>query len=429
MKGGKMKRAAVLLIAVTGCLIAMSMNVHGDVVHLKSGGKIEGRIIRENDKEIRLEVEGGVIKIPRSAVARIEKAPWEAPPRREGQVRYRNMLLTKSQVEFLKRFKDLSGMPEGKVTETEGVAEEVLSIRTRKRESERFFVESDTLDQDELRITIRYLEKSHANFVQITGLNPEELRSEVYPLKVVLLTRRRFVDFIEAHTKDERMRKLLPEYSWLRLSRFGDWKGYLGRLSGDTRVEGDPSENFLDGLVDLLAGGLASLSGAGWFPEGADGGFCDFWPAQMFNSWGSYTRNYDDTAKRKVPMGRPLPHGMRYVRELAKNRKIVLKGSLSEIRDVSLRDTLISSANSIGLVRLVKSWAFWEYAILERPEATKKFFRLAREMNGSRNMYKPDEKQLGVIECLEEAFGSKVDRIEKDLRKFVRKTYRPPSDD
>ena len=55
----------VLLLAATAAL--------GDVLHLESGGKIEGRIVNRTDADVEIDVGAGTMTLPMSSVMRIEE--------------------------------------------------------------------------------------------------------------------------------------------------------------------------------------------------------------------------------------------------------------------------------------------------------------------------------------------------------------------
>ncbi|MGE0709751.1 MAG: hypothetical protein AB7N76_21980 [Planctomycetota bacterium] len=55
-----------------------------DVLHLKNGRTLEGKVVSERGEAIGLEVQGGVLRVPRSSVARVER---RAPPEEEYRAR------------------------------------------------------------------------------------------------------------------------------------------------------------------------------------------------------------------------------------------------------------------------------------------------------------------------------------------------------
>ena len=72
-----------VLLAVT--LVLFPAFALGDVIYLKNGRKIEARVIREDERQVYYETEGGEIVLPRSIIDRIEKsaipeAASTAPP-------------------------------------------------------------------------------------------------------------------------------------------------------------------------------------------------------------------------------------------------------------------------------------------------------------------------------------------------------------
>ena len=59
-----------------------------DVLHLKNGGSMEGRVVEEGEDSVVFESEGAAVKFLRSEIDRIEKMNWSpsfkiAVPRRE----------------------------------------------------------------------------------------------------------------------------------------------------------------------------------------------------------------------------------------------------------------------------------------------------------------------------------------------------------
>ena len=68
-------------------LLVMSAPAFGDVVHLRNGGRLEGRVTEEGDR-IRIQTATGTLTVDRDEVVRIEKKPWTPPSRpKEGAKR------------------------------------------------------------------------------------------------------------------------------------------------------------------------------------------------------------------------------------------------------------------------------------------------------------------------------------------------------
>ncbi len=76
------------LLAVPLLLAAAALPVAADVVHLRGGRRIVGRVIDDGDP-VRLEMAGGTLSLPRSRVARIERAelPSAALERQSAELR------------------------------------------------------------------------------------------------------------------------------------------------------------------------------------------------------------------------------------------------------------------------------------------------------------------------------------------------------
>ncbi|HLG42665.1 MAG TPA: tetratricopeptide repeat protein [Planctomycetota bacterium] len=54
-----------------------------DIIHLKDGRTIEGRVIEEGFSYVRIETDKGEIEVDRDEVERIERKPWTPPPKKE----------------------------------------------------------------------------------------------------------------------------------------------------------------------------------------------------------------------------------------------------------------------------------------------------------------------------------------------------------
>lgn len=66
--------AGVATLCVAALLVTLAVAARADIVHLKSGGKIEGRVIEKTATMIVVETASGTkMRIPRASVARIEK--------------------------------------------------------------------------------------------------------------------------------------------------------------------------------------------------------------------------------------------------------------------------------------------------------------------------------------------------------------------
>lgn len=53
-----------------------------DIVHLKNGKTIEGRVIEEGFSYVRIETDKGEVEVDRDEVDRIERKPWSPPPKK-----------------------------------------------------------------------------------------------------------------------------------------------------------------------------------------------------------------------------------------------------------------------------------------------------------------------------------------------------------
>lgn len=61
------------ILLAFAAVIALSLTVSGEIIHLKSGGKLTGRIVRETEKEVHIQTKYGLQKIERSRIDKIEK--------------------------------------------------------------------------------------------------------------------------------------------------------------------------------------------------------------------------------------------------------------------------------------------------------------------------------------------------------------------
>ena len=59
-----MKRTNVNLLCLIS-ILHLSFHSHAETICLKNGMQMEGRIVAENDREVRLEISGGIIAIPK----------------------------------------------------------------------------------------------------------------------------------------------------------------------------------------------------------------------------------------------------------------------------------------------------------------------------------------------------------------------------
>jgi len=55
-------------------VILLANLANADVVHLKTGGRIEGVVVRETDSSLTIEMSMGQVSVPKSSVARVERA-------------------------------------------------------------------------------------------------------------------------------------------------------------------------------------------------------------------------------------------------------------------------------------------------------------------------------------------------------------------
>ncbi len=83
-KGKKMKllATAAALVALLVCVSALA-----DTIELKNGDKIDGKILEETDKAVRIKTPYGILRIPREKIAKVVKdapKPVEKPPQKEG---------------------------------------------------------------------------------------------------------------------------------------------------------------------------------------------------------------------------------------------------------------------------------------------------------------------------------------------------------
>jgi tetratricopeptide (TPR) repeat protein len=56
--------------------LALAAPLHADIIHLKNGGKIEGRITEEGFSYVRIETDKGFTEIDKDDIERIERKPW-----------------------------------------------------------------------------------------------------------------------------------------------------------------------------------------------------------------------------------------------------------------------------------------------------------------------------------------------------------------
>ena len=61
-------------IAISVALLCSWVGVQADILHFKSGGRIEGRIIEQTDESVEIQVGAGTMSFPMSSIARIEEA-------------------------------------------------------------------------------------------------------------------------------------------------------------------------------------------------------------------------------------------------------------------------------------------------------------------------------------------------------------------
>lgn len=74
-----MKTSTRILAKVRGLAIAVALSLGcvgaaADILHLESGGRIEGRIIEQTDESVEIQVGAGTMSLPLSSIARIEEA-------------------------------------------------------------------------------------------------------------------------------------------------------------------------------------------------------------------------------------------------------------------------------------------------------------------------------------------------------------------
>jgi tetratricopeptide (TPR) repeat protein len=59
---------------------ALALLILADIIHLRSGGQIEGRVVEEGAGYIKVQTALGTVEIDRFDIDRIEKKPWTPPP-------------------------------------------------------------------------------------------------------------------------------------------------------------------------------------------------------------------------------------------------------------------------------------------------------------------------------------------------------------
>ena len=69
-----MKR--IIGVSLVVILVLVASTVYADVVHLKSGGKMEGKIIKEEKNRITLETDYGTVGLKRGDILSIERKPY-----------------------------------------------------------------------------------------------------------------------------------------------------------------------------------------------------------------------------------------------------------------------------------------------------------------------------------------------------------------
>jgi len=66
-------------LAVFAALLLLSIPLRGEIVHLRSGGSLEGELLGQTDETYTIRTPLGVLTLPRDAVERVERAPstWQ----------------------------------------------------------------------------------------------------------------------------------------------------------------------------------------------------------------------------------------------------------------------------------------------------------------------------------------------------------------
>jgi len=72
-----------MTVKIAAALLILSSAAFADIVHLKDGRTIEGRVIEEGFSYVRIETDKGEIEVDRDEVERIERKPWTPPPKKE----------------------------------------------------------------------------------------------------------------------------------------------------------------------------------------------------------------------------------------------------------------------------------------------------------------------------------------------------------
>ncbi len=69
--------SSIRVVGIAVCVLILGLATAGlcDVIHLKDGGKIEGKVISESEKEVRIVTKYGVQSIPRENIKDVEKTP------------------------------------------------------------------------------------------------------------------------------------------------------------------------------------------------------------------------------------------------------------------------------------------------------------------------------------------------------------------
>jgi Tfp pilus assembly protein PilF len=63
--------------------ILLASPAFADIVHLKNGRTVEGRVVEEGFSYVRIETDKGEVEIDRDEIARIERKPWTPPPKKD----------------------------------------------------------------------------------------------------------------------------------------------------------------------------------------------------------------------------------------------------------------------------------------------------------------------------------------------------------
>lgn len=69
-------------VAVLSAVLLAGSPALADIVHLKSGKAIEGRVIEEGFSYVRIETDKGEVEVDRDEIDRIERKPWTPPPKK-----------------------------------------------------------------------------------------------------------------------------------------------------------------------------------------------------------------------------------------------------------------------------------------------------------------------------------------------------------